>query len=83
MQNEITPEMQLIFQELAEMYKQRSEEQGLYTIADYETYTPIEYAITLDHAKQLVQAFEETDKREGTYTPNFYAIIDQNRNLIN
>lgn len=31
---------------------------------------------TLDEARKIVEGFEETDRKEGNYTPRFYAICD-------
>lgn len=46
-----------------------------YLIQDREAGNRIEYADTLAEAKKIVLRYERTDKREGTYTPNFYEIV--------
>ncbi|MFY8161267.1 MAG: hypothetical protein ACOVNU_08040 [Candidatus Kapaibacteriota bacterium] len=33
-----------------------------------------EHSLTLDEAKSIVEKWEESDKFEGIYTPNFYII---------
>ena len=31
----------------------------------------------LEEGKKLISQYEETDKADGTYTENFYAIVDE------
>lgn len=48
-----------------------------YYTADREAGNKIEWFNTLDEAKQAIAAYEEEDKRDGTYTPNFYDIVNE------
>jgi len=45
-----------------------------YSIRDYECGNTIVSDLTFEEAKELLKQYEETDKRDGTYTPNFYEI---------
>lgn len=49
----------------------------MYT-ADRETGTFIEEVKTLKEGRDLIALYEEEDKREGTYTEDFYDIVDEN-----
>jgi hypothetical protein len=46
-------------------------------VADRETGTFIEECKTVEEARQLIAQYEETDKKEGTYEEDFYAIVDE------
>lgn len=48
-----------------------------YIIRDKETGTEIEEVTTLAEAEQIVAEYEETDRAEGTYTPEFYEIVEK------
>jgi hypothetical protein len=45
-----------------------------YQIQDTEAGNIIEKNLTFRDAKKILKNFEKTDKKEGTYTPNFYEI---------
>jgi hypothetical protein len=49
----------------------------LYT-ADKETGTFIEKVEKIDQGLELIREYEEEDKNNGTYTPDFYDIVDDN-----
>ena len=49
-----------------------------YSIIDNESGNIIEHAETLEQAKAIIAGYEEGDKKDGTYTPNFYAIKEVN-----
>jgi len=48
----------------------------LYT-ADKETGTFIEKVDTIDQGLELIRGYEEEDKNDGTYTPDFYDIVNE------
>lgn len=48
----------------------------MYIIRDREAGNEIERTETWAAAVKLVKAYEEADKRDGTYTPDFYEIVD-------
>ena len=45
-----------------------------YSIIDNEAGNIIEHAETLEQAQQIIAEYESADKKDGTYTPNFYQI---------
>ena len=47
-------------------------------VADRETGTFIEEVKTIEEGKNLITQYEDIDKTEGTYTENFYEIVDEN-----
>ena len=48
-----------------------------YTIQDRETGNIIETRLTEQEAKEMLIKFENTDKKEGTYSENFYEIVEE------
>ena len=48
-----------------------------YSIIDNEEYNTIEQAQTLEQARQIIAEYEAKDKKDGTYTPNFYSIREE------
>ena len=52
-----------------------------YRIQDRETGTVIEKGLTLEQAKELVAKFEETDREDETYMPDFYEIKEELQGL--
>jgi hypothetical protein len=48
-----------------------------YKIQDREAGNVIETGLTKEEAEKMIEKFEETDKNEGTYTPNFYEIVEE------
>lgn len=59
-------------------YKQNKEAKTItYTIQDREAGNKIETGLTLAEAEKLLEQYEETDKKEGTFTPNFYEIVEE------
>lgn len=48
----------------------------MYIIRDREAGNVIDCAETWAAAVKLVKAYEDEDKRDGTYTPDFYEIVD-------
>ena len=52
-------------------------EMKIYT-ADREAGNKIEEFSTIEEAKEAIAAYEEEDKKDGTYTPNFYDIVNEN-----
>ncbi len=47
-----------------------------YKITDREAGNKIESGLTLEDAKRMVLEFEQEDKKNGEYTPNFYLITE-------
>lgn len=45
-------------------------------VADRETGTFIELVKSVEAGKELIRQFEEQDKADGTYTEDFYTIVD-------
>lgn len=45
--------------------------------ADKEAGNKIEAFETVEEAREAIVAYEEEDKREGTYTLNFYDVINE------
>ena len=54
----------------------------IYT-ADRETGTFIECFNTFDEAEAAINAYEESDKADGIYEDDFYAIVDEDHCMIN
>lgn len=52
-----------------------------YIIQDSEAGNIIEEVKTLAEAEVILEAFESDDKKDWTYTPNFYEIVDTNGNV--
>ena len=48
----------------------------MFITRDRETGTVIDEFATLEEAKAAIQAYEMTDEKEGTFTPNFYEIYN-------
>lgn len=48
----------------------------MYIIRDREGGNPVERVNTLEEAQALLQKYEEEDKKDGTYTADFYEIYD-------
>lgn len=48
-----------------------------YKIQDREAGNLIHSGLTKSRADELLKQFEELDKKEGTYTPNFYEIVEE------
>ena len=48
-----------------------------FKIQDREAGNVIEFGLTLEEAEELLTRFEEEDKQDGTYTPNFYEIAEE------
>lgn len=52
-----------------------------FIIRDREAGNKIAEFGTLEEAKAELEAFEATDKSEGTYTEDFYEIVDTDGNI--
>lgn len=48
-----------------------------YIIRDREAGNEITYFFNLTDAQRMLEAFEEEDKADGTYTPDFYEIVEE------
>ena len=48
-----------------------------YKIQDREAGNIIETGLTLNEAVRMLAQFEEEDKQDGTYTTNFYEIVEE------
>lgn len=48
-----------------------------YVIQDREAGNVIEHFATLELAQERLIEFEQSDKEEGIYTPNFYEIVEE------
>ena len=46
----------------------------MYVIIDNEAGNIIEHAKTLEQAQEIIDKYEDADKKNGTYTPDFYSI---------
>lgn len=46
-------------------------------VADRETGTFIEEVKSVEEGKKVIAEYEENDRKEGTYTENFYGIVDE------
>lgn len=53
-----------------------------YYVADKEAGNLIEYADTIQEAESIIEAYEEADRKECSYTPDFYDIVDENRHSV-
>ena len=53
-----------------------------YIIRDREAGNAIEWAETIEEAKEIVKQYEKIDKKDGNYTPNFYEIYNKKTNEI-
>lgn len=49
----------------------------MYIIRDREAGNFIDEFENLEEAKKALAEYEETDKREGNYTPDFYEIVEK------
>lgn len=49
----------------------------LYT-ADRETGTFIDEVSSYREGLELIRKYEETDRQDGTYSPDFYDVVDEN-----
>lgn len=47
-----------------------------YIVRDAEAGNVIEKAETMEEALDIIACYEEYDKAEGTYTPNFYEVVE-------
>jgi hypothetical protein len=58
--------------------KIKSEENKMivYQIQDREAGNPIEDCTTYEEAIQKLAAYEASDREDGIYTPNYYAIVE-------
>ena len=54
----------------------------MFVTRDRETGTVIDEFATLAEAEAAVKEYEETDEKEGIYTPDFYEIYDQDKEDI-
>ena len=48
----------------------------IFKIQDREAGNVIEKGLTYEEAVDLLEKFEEEDKNDGTYTENFYEIVE-------
>jgi hypothetical protein len=48
-----------------------------YKIQDRVAGNVIETGLTETEAKEMLKRFEETDKQEGAYSPDFYEIVEE------
>ena len=48
-----------------------------YKIQDRKSGNVIETGLTLDEAVRMLAQFEEEDKQDGTYMPNFYEVVEE------
>jgi hypothetical protein len=49
-----------------------------YIIRDMEAGNKIEICDTFEEAEKQVKQFEQDDKKNGCYTPDFYEIVEEN-----
>lgn len=48
-----------------------------YWIRDREAGNRITWCDTLEEAEELVRVYEDEDREDGTYTPDFYEIVKE------
>ncbi len=53
-------------------------EQKIY-VADREAGNIIEEVASIEEGLELIEKYEKKDKKEGIYTPNFYAVVNEDR----
>lgn len=51
-------------------------------VADRETGTFIEEVKTIADGKKLIEKFEDIDRNENTFTPNFYNLVNEYHETI-
>lgn len=51
-------------------------EAGIFKIQDREAGNVIDADLTKEQAEELLRQYEEADKKDGIYTPNFYEIVE-------
>lgn len=49
-----------------------------YKIQDRKAGNVIKTGLTLEHANKMIEEFEQQDRIDGIYEPNFYAIVKEN-----
>lgn len=54
----------------------------LYYTADREAGNIIEWFDTLEEAREAIKEYEKQDQEEGSYTKDFYSILDNEKMLI-
>lgn len=65
----------IIRDQRGDAYYQEFEEINEYIIRDRETGNIIEETASKEKAEEIVRSYEEEDKKDGNYTPDFYEII--------
>lgn len=70
------------FDELAKFLNCRYVEAALYWIEARETGDLIESAGTLEEAKKILEEYEQSDRKEGTFQPDFYEIRTPEGDLL-
>ena len=55
----------------------------IFFTADREAGNIIECFDTLEDAMKAIKSYEEEDKRNGDYTPDFYVVVDENNCSVN
>lgn len=50
--------------------------------ADRETGTIIDWFSSIEEAQKAIEEYEEEDKKDGTYTANFYDIVDESHKSL-
>lgn len=53
-----------------------------YYICGLSTWTIFDVCDSLEEAKQIIKEYEESDKDDGTYTEDFYYIVNENKNSV-
>lgn len=46
-----------------------------FKVCDHETWTPIEYCETYEEGLAIIAQFEQDDKNDGIFEPDFYEIV--------
>ena len=46
----------------------------MYSIIDNQAGNIIEHVETIEQAQEIIAGYEAADKKDGTYTPDFYSI---------
>lgn len=59
------------------LQKKRVKKIKNYKIQDRKSGNVIETGLTLDEAVRMLAQFEEEDKQDGTYMPNFYEVVEE------
>lgn len=64
------------------MNKKNKEENEVVFTADREAGNKIEAFNTIEEALKAIAAYEAEDKKDGTYTPDFYDVVNEDHESV-